>query len=345
VVFQSNERLDPLDTDTSMDIYFRDLDTSTTTLVSVRTDGTAITANAGGPQISRDGELVIFSGDLVEYGLDPAGLIPNILVRDLEAGSTEGLPFNEVEYELYSPKNPRLSGSARFVTFVARLLNGELDNVLFIYDRDTQALEIAGQSSAGEPANTSPPGSGIFLSAGEVSDDGRFVAFASGATNLTESDNNLCIDVFLRDRVNETTIRVNAASSGFESSYHGGAPSISGDASTIIFSTSARDIVPNDTNGLRDVFAVATEDLAEPVPFAEPQAHCGIRPGDTDCDGTLTAADVIGVLMFLAQMTGLPECTHLANTVNCFGPYRPVDALSVLKVASVGGFFSGTCGK
>ena len=47
-----------------------------------------------------------------------------------------------------------------------------------------------------------------------VSTDGRYVAFASAASNLVAGDTNGAIDVFVRDRQSGTTERVSVASDG-----------------------------------------------------------------------------------------------------------------------------------
>jgi Tol biopolymer transport system component len=53
-------------------------------------------------------------------------------------------------------------------------------------------------------------------SGGVFSANGRFVAFASGATNLVAGDTNLAWDVFVRDLVAHTTERVSVTQTGAE---------------------------------------------------------------------------------------------------------------------------------
>lgn len=47
-----------------------------------------------------------------------------------------------------------------------------------------------------------------------ISSEGRFVLFSSGATNLVANDTNNSNDLFLRDRLNRTTVRVSVDASG-----------------------------------------------------------------------------------------------------------------------------------
>jgi Tol biopolymer transport system component len=83
------------------------------------------------------------------------------------------------------------------------------------------------------------------------------VAFASTATNLVPGDTNKTFDVFVRDRVLGTTERVSVATSGAQAvggpsgSSH---PAISANGRFVAFDSDATNLVPGDTNGVRDVF-------------------------------------------------------------------------------------------
>ena len=52
-----------------------------------------------------------------------------------------------------------------------------------------------------------------------ISGDGRFVAFRSDATNLVPHETNEAVDVFVRDRLNGATERVNLTSRGKQADY------------------------------------------------------------------------------------------------------------------------------
>jgi Tol biopolymer transport system component len=87
-----------------------------------------------------------------------------------------------------------------------------------------------------------------------ISNDGRFVVFGSSATNLVPNDTNGWSDVFVRDLVSGTTIRVNVSSSGQEANFWAGQPTISGDGRFVAYYSAASNLVANDTNGHEDVF-------------------------------------------------------------------------------------------
>jgi Tol biopolymer transport system component len=112
----------------------------------------------------------------------------------------------------------------------------------------TTALMTIG--SAGEQANDN-----TVYSA--VSGNGRFVVFASSASNLVSGDTNEAADVFVRDRATGTTSRVSVSSAeeqsnGANSEYD--PPAISADGRYVAFVSDASNLVPGDTNGHADVF-------------------------------------------------------------------------------------------
>ena len=95
-----------------------------------------------------------------------------------------------------------------------------------------------------------------FSSGPTISTNGRFVAFASSATNLVPGLNNALDAVYLRDRATGTTTLVSVSSTGaragaFTISRH---PSVSSDGRYVAFYSDSPRLVPGDTNGADDVF-------------------------------------------------------------------------------------------
>jgi Tol biopolymer transport system component len=114
----------------------------------------------------------------------------------------------------------------------------------------TQRVSI---NSAGEPANAPSHAQG---GAPSVSDSGLDVAFYSAATNLVANDTNGQTDVFLIQflpTISNTTL-VSVSSSGEQGNGPSLYPSISGDGRFVAFQSAATNLVPNDTNGMTDVF-------------------------------------------------------------------------------------------
>lgn len=103
-------------------------------------------------------------------------------------------------------------------------------------------VEIASVSSSG------------ILSNGEsaspaISADGRYVAFVSTADNLVANDTNEAADVFVRDRLENKTVRVSVSSSGEEgnnvssSGYANSGHDISKDGRYVVFTSAATNLV------------------------------------------------------------------------------------------------------
>ena len=87
-----------------------------------------------------------------------------------------------------------------------------------------------------------------------VSSDGRYVAFASYASNLVAGDTNGQRDVFVRDMSTGTVVRVSVDSDEAEANNDSTDPSISADGRFVAFESYASNLVAGDTNGKHDVF-------------------------------------------------------------------------------------------
>jgi archaellum component FlaF (FlaF/FlaG flagellin family) len=92
-----------------------------------------------------------------------------------------------------------------------------------------------------------------------VADDGRYVVFVSGDPNLVAGDTNGVADVFLRDtcrgvsvQCTPSTTRVSVTNAGGQPNGASGEPVFTG--RYVAFSSLASNLVPEDTNGLQDVF-------------------------------------------------------------------------------------------
>lgn len=85
-----------------------------------------------------------------------------------------------------------------------------------------------------------------------LSQDGRYVAFSSYASNLVAGDANGKSDIFVVDRVAGAITRVNAPG-GVEADQDSIFPVISADGSKVVFTSFATNLVAGDTNGSTDI--------------------------------------------------------------------------------------------
>jgi hypothetical protein len=113
-------------------------------------------------------------------------------------------------------------------------------------------------AAPGDTTRVSVDSSGAQANGGSrrttISDDGRYVAFASEASNLVSGDANGTNDIFVHDRQTGATTRVSVDSSGVEANGGSDSPAISGDGRFVAFYSEASNLVSGDTNGLGDVF-------------------------------------------------------------------------------------------
>jgi len=87
-----------------------------------------------------------------------------------------------------------------------------------------------------------------------VSDDGRYLAFYSSATNLVLGDTNGIGDIFHHDRVTGITTRCSVSSSGIQADKASGGAAISWDGRYVAFATVSDLFDPLDQNGTTDVY-------------------------------------------------------------------------------------------
>jgi Tol biopolymer transport system component len=87
-----------------------------------------------------------------------------------------------------------------------------------------------------------------------ISADGRWVVFASDASNLVPGDYNHRRDIFLRDLSDGSITRVSVSSKGQQANSDSFNPSISADGRYIVYDSFASNLVPDDDNGEGDVF-------------------------------------------------------------------------------------------
>ncbi|HET6497915.1 MAG TPA: hypothetical protein VFH17_02530, partial [Coriobacteriia bacterium] len=125
-----------------------------------------------------------------------------------------------------------------------------------IFVKDLQTGSIARVSVGGGTPGTEANGPSFNPS---ISGDGRYVAFESLATNLVAGDSRGYRDIFVRDRVAGTTVRVSVATGtpGAEANAGSENPAISADGLFVAFDSNATNLVAGDGNARSDVFVRA----------------------------------------------------------------------------------------
>jgi Tol biopolymer transport system component len=194
--------------------------------------------------ISRDGRYVAF--DSQATNLAPGdGVDDDIFLRDRVSGTTTIVSAGTNGDAAVMPE---ISASGRYVAFAsgAKLVSEDTNiyEDVFVWDRETGATTRASVSSTGGQGDSASPVGGQQGSGISINRNGRFVAFTSVATNLAPGDDNGIQDIFVRDRVAGTTVRVPAESTGEPATetdgsklYGLGNPAISLDGRYLAFNT------------------------------------------------------------------------------------------------------------
>jgi len=271
VTFESHaDNLDASDKNASGDIYLHDREEGKTWLVSVEVKQASVHGSSAEGKISADGRYVAFASanpNLIGNDINDKY---DIFVRDLQAHTTTrvSVASNGTQSNLDS-FFPSLSENGRYVAFASsanNLVTGDTNSVrdIFVHDRETSQTTRVSIASDGTQANklSDPP---------VISADGRYVTFASHATNLVNGDTNGATDIFVHDRQTGQTSRVSVASNGSQSSSFSVWPVISADGNLIAFESQANNLVDGDTNDEWDIFvrgsdSSCTAKPAKPTP-------------------------------------------------------------------------------
>jgi len=256
-----------------------------TTQVSVSSAPEEIGANAqsGRPAISANGRFVAFESYATNLVPDGNNGTNHIYVRDLRARTTERV---SIAWNGESANNasgaPAISADGRYVAFVSMATNlveagtnGKWQ--VFVRDRcSSNGAQIANCEPTTELVSKSSGPSGVQGNDDTViqnatiiglSTDGRYVAFASAASNLVPNDSNAKTDVFVRDRSGEgTTVRVSIAPDGVtqgddNSGTYGTA--LSGDGRVVVFESEASNLASGGANRVLNVLARALDQPIE----------------------------------------------------------------------------------
>ncbi|MBS0123974.1 PD40 domain-containing protein [Thetidibacter halocola] len=233
----------------AVDVFVKTMTTGAVTNEQVAIDGTFGRSGAGVPVISADGRWLVFlsSSDL---RLDGA---PSSTIFVADTASNAVLVASASSGGVYADgpsDNPDISADGRFVVFESRSSNlapgAEFTREdIFLKDMATgQTTRIS--TTGGADSN------GVSVDPA-VSADGRFVVFASDATDLTASETGFGhFDIYLWDRTTGGLTNITAGRGGVSSSYEADVAAANG--GRVVF-TSDKALVADDTNNARDVYA------------------------------------------------------------------------------------------
>jgi Tol biopolymer transport system component len=251
VVFRSDGAFAPNDTNGADDIYRRDLVAGTTKRASLRDNETQPLYDSLNGSVSRNGRYVAFYNDDQQMTADTDyGMMVDydVFVRDVKMNKTirVSLRSNGAEADPagnQSNQTPVISADGRFVAFSADsfgdFVPADNNNQPDVYIRNIQTSKttrVSVKTGGAEAAGSSGAGSERPLA---ISEDGRSVAFEAYAA-LVAGDTNNERDVYLRDRIGDTTRRISIKPNGGQVTTGAGGqqlPAISADGNWVAFQT------------------------------------------------------------------------------------------------------------
>jgi hypothetical protein len=330
------------DTNERTDVFVLDRVTGLIERVSIDSSGNESNSDSSRPTLSADGRYVAFSSNASNLVSGDTNQGYDVFVHDRRTHATTRVSVSSTgeQASVSDPESQPGSGSGfispdgRYVAFLSNAENfapGALPGIsqAYLHDRVTHTTVPVSVNAAGQLANdwTAEP---------VMSADSRFIAFASGASNLVPGDTNDNADIFVRDVRLGTTTRVSVKSNGEQVTGSDGwafsySPSISDDGQTIVFESYADDLVPGDTNGSIDVFA---HDLRTGLTSRESVAPNGEQANGVSLDGSISP-DGLKVLFSSSATNLIPNDTN--NSLgDAFLRDRRTGAIQVISVARDG---------
>lgn len=227
-------------------------DAGETERVSLHSNGSQGNADSNRPDLSADGRYVAFASAADNLVDNDNNGKQDIFVHDRQTGITQRVSIRTGGEEANDNSfAPAISADGNIVVFYSRASNlvNEANNGhtdIFAHNRQsgetTLVSIVLGGTANGDSRDPA------------VSADGRYVAFASSASNLVGNDNNFRDDIFRWDRLALVMERISVDNSGVEANGSNHSPAISGNGQHIVFVSSANNLAPGDGNNYPDIF-------------------------------------------------------------------------------------------
>ncbi len=281
VAFHSNaSNLVAGDTNGNQDVFVHDTCFGAAASCIPGTVRVSVDSTSNLPSITADGRFVAFSSNASNLVAGDTNGIYDVFVHDRQTGQTTRVSVASDGTEGdWGGDGASISADGRFVAFGSRSTNlvpGDTNACLAgkfvlpcsdIFVRDTCVGAPGGCNPSTNRVSVASDGSesNDVSSAPSISDDGRFVAFWSLASNLVPGDTNDTSDIFLRDTCRgaaagctPSTVRVSVATDGTEGNGGSGNASMTADGRFVAFDSFASNLVAGDNNGSKDVFVANT---------------------------------------------------------------------------------------
>jgi Tol biopolymer transport system component len=266
-------------------IYVRDLTDGSLLEASTSAGGEFANAASVFSDLSADGRFVAFDSLATNLVADDANPGYDIFVKSLDgSGAIELVSATSAGTQIVGSDSrlPAMSADGTFVVFHSdgAFVGADTNGVTDVYRKnlETGVIQLVSRGADGTI------GDGASLSA-SISDDGRFVAFRSAATNLVAGDDNGVHDIFVKDMQTGAIVRFEVEGDTSDVSPIQGVitlrPSLSGDGSTVAYATNVE--IGDVGNGAGGI--TAGQVAVAPVDFGTPAASIAVADVLSDGPG------------------------------------------------------------
>ena len=230
--------------------------------LSVGAGGAEANAASYGPTVSGDGRVVAFMSGASNLTPGVSGTNgTHVIRRDVVAGTNKLVSVNAggVAQDAGNPVLSEDGNRLAFSTFWP-LLASDTNNLwdIYVYDHGASSLQRVSLTSTGGERNQGTESASRSV-APAISGNGRFVAYATTATNMVPGDTNAMQDVFVTDTQTGAVTRASVSSSGAQGNAdspvgQGERVALSHDGTWVAFSTASNTLgVGAGTTGISNV--------------------------------------------------------------------------------------------
>jgi WD40-like Beta Propeller Repeat len=239
------------------DIFVYDRSTQQIARASVDSTGNEANKLSLEAVISPDGRYLAFWSAASNLVANDTNNARDVFIHDRSTGVTTRASTStsgtQASFHSYTPD---LSADGRYVTFLSYATNLIANTTtsfgnIFVRDTTTGVVTLVSAAYNGAQANAAS----AFRPT--ISDDGRFIAYASQASNLVPADTNNMQDIFVYDATTGATGRLSVSASGQQGNSFSFDPAISGNGQFVAFVSGSSNLVINDTNNNTDIFIAA----------------------------------------------------------------------------------------
>jgi uncharacterized repeat protein (TIGR01451 family) len=203
--FSLPTNLVPNDTNNHMDVFVRDMKTKTTELASFGIDGQQANGDSYFPSFSSDGRYLAFTSEASNLVPGDNNLQVDVFLLDRKTRQMQLVSVGPKGTQGDAASSyPHVSANGRYISFqsnAANLVPGDTNGKQDVFVRDMKA----GKTTRVSLGARKTQGNGdSFLSA--MSADARHLGFSSDASKQVADDSNGVFDVFIRDRLLDSSL-------------------------------------------------------------------------------------------------------------------------------------------